>query len=127
MGLGFGYIFGPLAGEIIAEFGWTRTMFSSARAPQIFVISLASPVIGALVIRYGARRILTGGVVALAAGFLLMSVMQALWQMYGLVVLLGLAVAALGDVSVGQLVTRWVDRGRGLALGLVYSGSNLGG
>jgi len=54
-------------------------------------------------------------------------VMQALWQLYGLVVLMGLAIAALGDVSVGQLVSRWVDRGRGLALGIVYSGSNIGG
>ena len=45
MGLGYGYTFGPLAPDIIAEFGWTRTMYSAARAPQLFVIALASPLI----------------------------------------------------------------------------------
>lgn len=127
MGLGFGYVFTPLAGDIIAEFGWTRAMFSSARAPQIVVIALASPLVGALVVRYGARRVLASGTVALGTGFLLVSAMQALWHMYGLVVLLGLAVAALGDISVGQVVAGRINRSRGLALGIVYTGSNLGG
>jgi MFS family permease len=127
MGLGYGYVFTPLAGEIIGEFDWTRATFSAARAPQLFVIAAASPLVGALVIRIGARRVITAGAFLLGVGFLLIALMQALWQMYALVMLLGLAVAALGDISVGQLVTRWVDRGRGLALGIVYTGSNLGG
>lgn len=127
MGLGFGYVFSALAAEIIAEFEWTRVMYESARAPQIFIIALASPLVGTLAVRFGARSVLVGGTVALGVGFLLVSLMQALWQMYGLVMLLGLAVVALGDISVGQIVTRWIDRGRGLALGIVYTGSNLGG
>jgi MFS family permease len=127
MGLGMSYVFGPLAGDIIAEFGWTRATYSSARAPQIFVIAAASPLVGALTIRFGAQRILAFGTLALGVAFLLFSSMQGLWQMYGLIMLLGLAVAALGDITVGQLVTQWVDRGRGLALGIVYTGSNVGG
>jgi MFS family permease len=127
MGLGFGYVFTPLAGEIIAEFDWTRATFSAARAPQLFVIAAASPLVGALVIRIGALRVLIAGILALGVGFVGIGAMQALWQMYALVMLLGLAVAALGDISVGQMVTRWVGRGRGLALGIVYTGSNLGG
>jgi MFS family permease len=39
----------------------------------------------------------------------------------------GLAVTGLGDISVGQVVSRWATRSRGLALGIVYVGSNLGG
>jgi len=127
MGLGFGYVFSSLAADILAEFGWTRVMYESARAPQIFVIAFASPLVGALAFRFGARRVLAAGTVTLGVGFLLVSLMQALWHMYGLVVLLGLAVVALGDISVGQIVTRWIDRSRGLALGIVYTGSNLGG
>ena len=30
-------------------------------------------------------------------------------------------------VTVGQVVAEWVERGRGMALGIVYVGSNLGG
>jgi MFS family permease len=55
------------------------------------------------------------------------SSMQTLWQ-YGLLAIgTGMIVAAVGDVSVGSVVSRWIARGRGIALGIVYSGSNLGG
>ena len=36
LGLGFGYVFGPLAGEIISDFGWSRASFSAATAPQLW-------------------------------------------------------------------------------------------
>jgi predicted MFS family arabinose efflux permease len=41
--------------------------------------------------------------------------------------LLGLALTGVGDITVGQIVSRWIAQRRGLALGLVYVGSNLGG
>jgi MFS family permease len=127
MGLGFAYVLSPLAGDIIDEFGWSRTMYSAARAPQLFVIAAMSPVVGALAIRFGALAVLAAGAGSLGFAFLLFGAMQDLWQMYALVMLLGISVAALGDIAAGQLVMRWIDRGRGLALGLVYTGSNLGG
>ncbi len=127
MGLGYGYTFGPLAPDIIAEFGWTRTMYSAARAPQLFVIALASPLIGFLTIRFGARRVLCVATLILSVAFGLLAGLQSLWQLYVLVALQGLAVAGLGDIAVGQAVSQWVRRGRGLALGIVYTGSNLGG
>jgi MFS family permease len=127
MGLGFGYVFGPLAPDILGELGWTRAMYSSARAPQLFVIALASPLVGALTIRFGARRVLSGAALLIGVAFCLLSGMTALWQLYALVVLLGLAITGLGDITVGQVVSQWVTRGRGLALGIVYTGSNLGG
>jgi MFS family permease len=127
MGLGFAYVLSPLAGDIIEEFGWSRTMYSSARAPQLFVIAAMSPIVGALAVRFGGLAVLAAGAASLGFAFLLFGAMQDLWQMYALVMLLGMSVAALGDIAVGQLVMRWVGRGRGLALGLVYTGSNLGG
>jgi MFS family permease len=127
MGLGFAYVLSPLAGDIIEEFGWSRTMYSSARAPQLFVIAAMSPIVGTLAVRFGALAVLATGATTLGFAFLLFAAMQDLWQMYALVMLLGMSVAALGDIAVGQLVMRWVDRGRGLALGIVYTGSNLGG
>lgn len=126
-GLGFNYVFGALAGDIIGEFGWSRATYSAARAPQLFVIAAASPLVGALTVRVGARRVLVAGTVALGGACLLVGRMQSLWELYLVVGLLGLSVTALGDITVGQLVSQWVDRGRGLALGIVYTGSNLGG
>lgn len=127
MGLGFGYVFAPLAGEIIAEFGWTRTEYASARAPQLFVLALFSPVVGALTVRYGPRRVLLTAVPFLSVILLATSRLESLWQLTLVFGLLGLALSGVGDVVVSQLVTDWVDRGRGLALGIVMTGSNLAG
>ena len=127
MGLGFGYVFGPLAPDILEEFGWTRAIYSSARAPQLFVIALASPLVGAMTIRFGARRVLSGAALLLGIAFCLLSGLESLWQLTALVMMIGLAITGLGDITVGQVVSQWVARGRGLALGIVYTGSNLGG
>ncbi len=127
IGLGYGYVLGPLAGDIIGDLGWTRAMYSGARAPQLIVASLTSPIVGWLVIRQGSRRILLASIVVLAAAFLLLAHMQSLWQLYVLIMVQGLAVTGLGDITVGQLASEWVQRGRGLALGIVYTGSNIGG
>ena len=126
-GLGFGYVFGPLARDIISDLEWTRTMYSAARAPQLFVIALASPLIGWATVRFGAGRILSIAALSLGIAFLLLSGLSALWQLYTIIALIGLSVAGLGDITVGQLTAQWVVRHRGLALGIVYTGSNLGG
>jgi MFS family permease len=127
MGLGYGYVFGPLAPDLLADFGWTRATLSAARAPQIFVIALASPLVGFVTVRFGARGVLVAATLLLGASFVLLSGISTLWQLSALYMLQGLAVSGLGDISVGHVVSQWVVRNRGLALGLVYTGSNLGG
>ena len=127
MGLGFGYVLNPLAKEIIGELGWTRAEYSAARLPQLLVMSLASPVAGMLTVRFGARPLLMGSAGLLFACFLLLSAVTSLWQYYALFLLLGLALTGVGDIVAGQVVSEWIGRGRGLALGIVYVGSNLGG
>jgi predicted MFS family arabinose efflux permease len=127
MGLGFGYIFAPLAKDIMAEMGWTRAMYSFTRVPQLAVMAFASPVIGTLTVRYGARPILLVGVVALGTCFLMVSRVSSLYGYYAMLMFLGVALTCVGDVTVGQGVSRWVKERRGLALSIVYVGSNLGG
>ena len=127
LGLGYGYVFPPLAGLIMPELGWSRTEYFGVRIPQLVMMSLASPLLGLLIVRQGARRTLLASAVVIGVTFLLLSRMHALWHLYALLMLGGLALVGLGDISVGQLVTQWVKRRRGLAMGLVYAGSNLAG
>ena len=127
LGLGFGYAISPLAPDILAEFGWTRALYASAQGPQTLPIAFTSPLVGVLVARYGARSLLSAGAVVLAAGYGLMAGMQSWWQFALAWVVVGLGVAALGDIAVGAVVAQWIQRSRGLALGIVYTGSNLGG
>jgi len=127
MGLGFGYVFAPLAKDIMAEMGWTRAMFSFTRVPQLAVMAFASPLVGMLTVRYGGRPVLLVGAVVLGACFLMISRVSGLYGYYAMLMLLGVALACVGDVTVGQVVSRWVRERRGLALSIVYVGSNLGG
>ena len=127
MGLGFGYAVGSLAPEMIAELGWSRAQFSMARAPQLWMIALASPLVGAATGRLGGRAVLLGSTALLGVAFAALSEVQALWQLTAITLVMGLALAGIGDIAAGAVVAQWITRGRGLGLGLVYTGSNLGG
>ena len=127
LGLGFGYAIAPLAPDILAEFGWTRALYASAQGPQTLFIAFTSPLIGWMAVRYGARAVLAAGAILLAAGYGLMAGMHSWWQFAIAWAVVGLGVAGLGDIAVGSVVAQWVQRSRGLALGIVYTGSNLGG
>lgn len=127
MGVGFNYGLSPLAPDILAEFGWSRALYSSAQWPQGIVIALASPLVGVLVARRGARAVLSISAIVLAGAYAGVAGMHSLWQFGVAWAFIGLAVAGLGDIAVGAVVAQWVARSRGLALGLAYTGSNIGG
>jgi sugar phosphate permease len=127
LGLGFSYVFTTFLKPIVADFGWTRTAFSGAVGPLLLSMSLASPLIGALTDRLGARAVLSLSTLLLAVSLTLFGQMQSLWHFYAISMLLGLALTGLGDIPVGAVASRWFSGGRGLALGFVYVGSNVGG
>lgn len=126
MGAGLFYASRAIAPDVIHDLGWTRTMWSSAMAPMIFVTSVCQAVIGAACIRYGIRPVLVGAVLCLGATFLVLASMQSLAAFYVATMLLALGNAGIGDVSVGAVITRWFQRSRGVALGFALAGSNIG-
>jgi MFS family permease len=127
MGLGYGYAFAPLAPDLLEAFGWSRAQLSAGRIPQLAVVAVGSSLLGVLTVRFGARPILIVASVLLGLAFGGVATITSLWQLYALYMLQGLATTGLGDITVGQVVARWATRSRGLALGMVYVGSNLGG
>ena len=125
-GAGLFYASRAIAPDVIADLGWTRTMWSSAMAPMIFVTSVSQAVIGAACVRYGIRPVLVVAVLCLGATFFAFAGMHSLPAYYGATMLLALGNAGIGDVSVGAVITRWFDRSRGIALGFAFAGSNIG-
>ena len=127
LGLGCMYLAQTLTPAMLAEFGWSRGDFMAAGSPRTFMAALASPVVGVLTQRFGARPVVTASLLLLGGVYALTSRVDALWQVFALSVGIGIVVAGVGDIAVGTVVSKWVRRSRGLALGIVYSGSNLGG
>jgi MFS family permease len=127
MGLGCGYIFGPTLKFIVAEFEWSRAAFSAGGAPLLLAMALASPLVGDLTERFGTRRVVALATLLLGVALFLFSRMESLLSFYVTCAIFGVALTGLGDIPIGALASRWVERGRGLVLGFVYVGSNAGG
>ncbi len=127
MGLGMGYVLSPLAGPMIDELGMTRADYGLARATQTGAVALASPFVGMACVRYGARAVLTAAVLLLSASMAAMAAMDSFLHYCLLSVVFGIGTAGVGDITVGAVVAEWVRRARGLALGVVYTGSNVAG
>lgn len=120
---GFGTIFNPIRGE----FGWTVAAISLAFALRSEVGGIAAPIVGVLVDRAGARRVLLGGVVLFAAGIFLMSFIQNLWQFYAAMMLLAVASSATGFQTGLVATATWFEARRGRAMAVATLGPGFSG
>lgn len=128
MGLGLGgYVLAAFLKPIVTELGWSRAAFSVSTFPFLLAMSLASPLVGTATDRLGARRVFATGILVVAAALVGLSTMQTLWGFYAWGFVLGLGVTGLGDIPAGTVVARHVRGRTGLALGVAYIGSNIGG
>lgn len=128
MGLGLTYIRTGMAPELIEGLGLAgRTELSGAATPQLIFQALASPLVGILAVRLGASRVLAISAALFAFVFFGFSRIESLAHLYLVAAGIGLCAAGMGDITVGHVVSQWFHRNRGLALGIAYAGSNLGG
>ena len=91
-----------------------------------FLTAAFTPIVGFMIDRFGAKRIVVPatalvGVAAMATKF----IGPVLWQYYIFYIVLGILGPASGPVPYSAVISRWFDRKRGLALGLMNLGSGL--
>ena len=86
---------GALIRPLEVAFGWDRSSISLVVAISILAYGLGAPLGGSLVDRFGPRRVMTGGLLAITSGLAGMLAMTAEWQflvLWGLVVGMGTGV-----------------------------------
>jgi len=127
MGLGLTYIRTGLAADLIEGLSLTRAELSSSASPQLALQAIASPIVGYLTVRMGASRVLGVASAFFAFVFFGFSRIDSLSGLYLTTAAIGLGAAGMGDITVGHIISQWFHRNRGLALGIAYAGSNLGG
>lgn len=123
---GLSYSFGVFFEPVLAEFGASRGATSMAFGVQTVALYVGAVGIGALVDRYGTRRMLAVGTVLLCAGLIWTSRVDSLAGLvaaYGLVTGVGLSVVY---VVAYATPPRWFDRRVGLASGLASTGLGVG-
>jgi len=118
----FSVFFAPLQ----EEFGWSRALTSSAFSLLMVVQGILSIGVGKLNDRFGPRIILTVCSLVLGLGFVLVSRIDAIWQMYilyGVVIGAGMSGA---PVPLMSTVARWFRARRGMMTGIVMAGVGAG-
>jgi MFS family permease len=123
---GIQFTFGVFMPAISADTGWDRASLSVPYSLYVFVYSALGIVTGRCTDRWGPRVVLTVGGCLLGCGIVLMSQVEALWQIYlflGLIAASGMSAAY---VPCNATVVRWFTQRRGLALSLTSSGASFG-
>ncbi|OGO39736.1 MAG: hypothetical protein A2147_05590 [Chloroflexi bacterium RBG_16_57_8] len=112
---------------VSSELGWSRSMIGTAQSVSLWAYSVLSILTGWMIDKIGSRRtIFIGGFFCLV-GWLLMSTMSSLWQLYiyyGLV--MAIAVSNTHLVPVQATSRKWFVKRAGLAGGIVGSAFALG-
>ena len=113
--------------RLMEDFGWSEVQVTLPATVFYVVSAVTSPPAGVLLDRYSSRHIMLTGAAGLVVALLCLSQVQVLWQMVGVYVLIGAALSLTGLVSNVLVVSRWFDRYRGRAIGILLMASSLGG
>ena len=118
----FGIFFNPL----LIEFGWTRAMISGAFSLSFLILGFISIIVGGLNDRFGPRMIMVVCGFFLGLGYLLMSQLNTIWQLYLFYgVILGIGMSGMDVLSLST-IARWFVRRRGMMSGIVKAGAGIG-
>lgn len=119
--------FGVFIRPIEDAFGWSRVDVSVAITVIAYAILLVSPIQGALVDRFGPRRIVLTSIplfaLAVAMFYFLPANLLVFYVLAALIPILGFGLLPLSYL---QAVSRWFDRRLGVALGVANSGIGVG-
>ena len=125
-GIGVYVAFGVFFKPLIAEFGWSRATISGATSLAYLSMGFLGILAGSLNDRFGPRIVMLVSGLFCGSGYLLLSQLNSVWQLYlfyGLVVGIGLSSI---DVIALTVTARWFVRRRGMMTGLVKVGTGTG-
>jgi MFS family permease len=114
--------------SLVVDFHASRAEVSFAFSLFNFVGAIWLPVVGTLIDRFGAKRVILPS--AVLYGLVLIVALwvgSSLWQLYLLFALMGITVTSgVAPVPYGVIISHWFNRRRGLALSLAMMGIGIG-
>ena len=123
----FVYSFSVFIKSLAQDFHSSRTSISFAFTLANLMQSAGAPLIGRMVDRVGARKVVVP--LTVIFGLILISFKYfstSLWHLYAFFIVMGLIGTGTAPVPYGIVVSRWFDKRRGLALGLMMMGLSVG-
>lgn len=126
VGVGTFVTYGVFFNSLAAEFLWPRAVISGASSLAYFLSGLFAVLVGRLNDIYGPRKLMSIAAIFFGVGFMLMSRVTELWQLflyYGIVFGIGLSAV---DVIALTTTARWFSSSRGMMTGIVKVGTGAG-
>lgn len=124
--IGAMFTYGVFFKELQVELGWSRATISGASSLAFLIMGAVGILAGRLNDKIGPRILIVASGISLGLGYLLMSRLQAPWQLYLLYgVLVGIGFST-HDVITLSTVARWFVRRRGMMSGIVKVGTGSG-
>lgn len=123
----FFYSFTAFFNPLVEEFGWSYAATSFAASIRSIEGGIASPLVGLVSDRFGARRLLLLGSILSGFGFVFLSQIRSLWSFYFIFVFLSVGSSLLFPVPGWTAVANWFGKKRGTALGILSAAIGLGG
>ncbi len=107
--------------------GWSKTFIGSGQSVALIMVAVFSPVAGNLADRFGARVLLSAGLLVVAAGLLAFAVLPAAGvYILGYGIVGGIGFSAANSHLVSTALAKLFDKNRGLANGIANSGATAG-
>ena len=109
------------------DFGWSRATLSLAISINLLLYGLGGPFAAAIMERFGARRLMAGGLLTIAIALGLTTQMRSVWQLlllWGVVT--GLGAGAIASWLSAPIANRWFAKRRGLVVGLLSASVGIG-
>ncbi|MEZ5305923.1 MAG: MFS transporter [Pyrinomonadaceae bacterium] len=129
--LGLPVFYKPMLADLIAsgsiDESTSQTLIGTAAGITLLSAGLLAPIGGWLYRKTSARLMMTIGSVLLGGGILLYSRATGAWSVYGAHALLGLSLVFVGVLVNTVLISEWFVEKRGVALGIVLTGTSFGG
>ncbi|RJP66768.1 MAG: MFS transporter [Candidatus Abyssobacteria bacterium SURF_17] len=119
----FGVFFKPVSESM----GWSRATFSLALAIGAIAMAFGAPFVGKMLDSFGAAKTMLVGALLCGIGMGLLGSATNLLQFYVLFAVVGLGLSASTSIPVSLLIANWFERRRGIAMGMAFTGTSLGG
>lgn len=119
--------FGVLIIPIERTFGWDRWVISAAMSLRQLESGILSPLVGFLLDRYSARKLIFWSAVIAGVGFIGLGFTTAIITFFLCFVIISIGASGVSHaVTWPVLISRWFRRQRGLAIGLAVTGPIFG-
>ena len=125
-GMGF-YGPGIYLASLKTHHGWSTTLISSGITMYYLMSATMILFIGDVFKRFGPRRVVLVGIMAMGLGVFSLTMITTSWQLYLCFLSMAVGWATMSIAAINTLLAPWFERKRGLAISLALNGASCGG